>query len=303
MKHERATEEIRELAALYALGSLTQHEARSFEIHMQEGCPVCEEEFHKFEHAVTGIGFAVEEIETPGYIRDLLLARVEREPQTAESKAAADRKSEPEAQPAPPQEKPSVVPAAKPVFSQLERKQPRIFAWILIAILAALVILAIFLWKSAKDTNIQLQARASAAEADADNLRIRLDIQKSKVDDLEQILAIVGKPGARIARLVGQAVAPSSSGAVFWDKEQRQCLIVGSFPPAPQGKAYQLWFVTPPTARVSAGFIKVETSGRAFTTISIPGNAADAAVVLVTLEPDNGSQMPTTPYYAIGRFD
>ncbi len=302
MKHERATEEIRELAALYALGSLTQHEARSFEIHMQEGCSVCEEEFRRFEHAVTGIGFAVDEIETPAYIRDLLMARVDREPQTAESKAAPDKKSEPEAQPAQPQEKPSAVPPAKPVFSQLERKQPRIFAWILIAILAALVILAIFLWKSANDTNIQLQARAAAAAADADNLRIRLDIQKSKVDDLEQVLTIVGKPGARIARLVGQAVAPSSSGAVFWDKEQRQCLIVGSFPAAPQGKAYQLWFVTP-AARVSAGFIKVETSGHAFTTISIPGNAADAAVVLVTLEPDNGSQIPTTPYYAIGRFD
>jgi hypothetical protein len=45
MRHERATEELRELAAFYALGSLTQHEAHSFEIHVQEGCPVCEAGF------------------------------------------------------------------------------------------------------------------------------------------------------------------------------------------------------------------------------------------------------------------
>ena len=36
MKHERLTEEVQELAALYALGALTQHEARSFEIHLRD---------------------------------------------------------------------------------------------------------------------------------------------------------------------------------------------------------------------------------------------------------------------------
>ena len=72
MRHERATEEIRELTALYALGSLTQREARSFELHMNEGCSVCEAEFRKFKHAAAGIGFTAAEVAPPDYIRDLL---------------------------------------------------------------------------------------------------------------------------------------------------------------------------------------------------------------------------------------
>ena len=40
MRHDRATEETRETAALYALGALSQHEARAFEIHLAEGCDV-----------------------------------------------------------------------------------------------------------------------------------------------------------------------------------------------------------------------------------------------------------------------
>ena len=73
MKHERATEEIRELAALYALGSLTQHEAHSFEIHLQEGCAVCEAEIHRLARTLAEMGFAAEEVPAPEYLRDLLL--------------------------------------------------------------------------------------------------------------------------------------------------------------------------------------------------------------------------------------
>jgi hypothetical protein len=50
LSHEKPTEEIRELAALFSLGALSQHEARSFEAHIQEGCQVCEKEYNKFKH-------------------------------------------------------------------------------------------------------------------------------------------------------------------------------------------------------------------------------------------------------------
>ena len=75
MRHERATEELRELAALHALGSLTQHEARSFELHIKEGCSACETEFRKFEQAVSGIGLAGSEAAVPlgrwGNVREI----------------------------------------------------------------------------------------------------------------------------------------------------------------------------------------------------------------------------------------
>ena len=76
MKHTVAEDALRERAALYALGALNQHEARAFEEHIEEGCPVCEAELLPFESVVATIGFATHEAEPPQGARDKLLARL-----------------------------------------------------------------------------------------------------------------------------------------------------------------------------------------------------------------------------------
>ena len=73
MKHERATEEVRQQASLYALSLLTQNEARGFELHLEE-CTICRTELEKIEHAVAKIGLAAEETEPPPHLRERLLA-------------------------------------------------------------------------------------------------------------------------------------------------------------------------------------------------------------------------------------
>jgi hypothetical protein len=205
LRHDRATEEIRELAALYALGSLTQHEARSFEIHMQEGCSVCEEEFRKFESVVAGIGFAAEEVQTAEYIRDLLLARIEREPQ-AVSIALPPRKSEAE----PPQRIFSSATSVKAAKPKSAPRKSATLAWILSVAFAALAILVGYQWKLVREENTQLQTRSSASTIDADDLRKQLSVQNGKAGDLELILATLAKPATRLARLAGQPGAPSA---------------------------------------------------------------------------------------------
>ena len=156
MRHERATEEIRELAALYALGSLTQHEARSFEIHMREGCPVCEAEFLKFEHAAAGIGFRRQRLPLRIIFRDLLSARIEREPQTAS----------PEVRPGLPagertaMEPPRPVPVTLSLSPESRKKGPSLFPWVLVVVLAGAGLFAAYSWRTAQETNLQLQARS-----------------------------------------------------------------------------------------------------------------------------------------------
>ncbi len=46
-----------ERAALYALGALSQHEARAFEEHLSEGCPSCAADLRDFERVVEGLAF------------------------------------------------------------------------------------------------------------------------------------------------------------------------------------------------------------------------------------------------------
>jgi putative transcriptional regulator len=59
MKHSVADDQIREQLALYALGALSQHEARVVEHHLAEGCEVCAAELQPFESVVETLGFAV----------------------------------------------------------------------------------------------------------------------------------------------------------------------------------------------------------------------------------------------------
>ena len=49
MRHQCPTHEIKEQAALYALGVLTQLEARAFESHVRDGCEICRSEVFRFE--------------------------------------------------------------------------------------------------------------------------------------------------------------------------------------------------------------------------------------------------------------
>ena len=169
-------------------------------------------------------------------------------------------------------------------------------------IFAILGFFAAYSWRITQETNIQLQAKTSAAEADAGTLRSELENSKERAGNLDKILTAMGKPGTRMAHLIVQSAAAAFAAAVIWDVDQNQCFVLGNFPPAPEGKRYQLWFFSP-ASKVSAGPFKINSNGSTFVTVPVPQDAASASAAIVTLEPDNGSQIPTSPYYAIGRIE
>jgi len=288
------------LAALYALGSLTQHEAHSFEMHIKEGCAACEAELRRFERTVAGMGFATDEIKAPEYIRDLLMARIERESQSSAAAAEPAKEEKPE----PPKRASSQPPRTSPMLFRSQQKEQSGLQWIYMVAFAILIVLGVtaYSWYSAREANAELEAQLTAANADLGDLNILLDSQKEKTARLEQIQSIMEKSEVRIARLVEQTPARSSLGAILWDTEQNHCLLLGSLPPAPPGKVYQLWFVTA-AAQVSAGMIHADPTGHSFAEVLVPEAAANAASALITTEPDNGSQIPTRPYHAVGRFN
>jgi len=76
MTDRLAAHEMTDVAALYALGSLSQHEARSFEAHLAEGCDICQAELESFEQTVRAVAFSAAEAEPPARVRAELLATV-----------------------------------------------------------------------------------------------------------------------------------------------------------------------------------------------------------------------------------
>ncbi len=75
--HTAPTEEIRELASLYALEALSPDEAHDFEEHLTAGCTVCAEEVRSFRESLALIPFGVAAHEPPDHLRKELFARIQ----------------------------------------------------------------------------------------------------------------------------------------------------------------------------------------------------------------------------------
>lgn len=71
-----STHEMADVAALYALGALSQNEARSFEQHLDEGCAECSAELDSFANTVKALAFSAPGEQPPARVRTKLLARM-----------------------------------------------------------------------------------------------------------------------------------------------------------------------------------------------------------------------------------
>ncbi len=234
------------------------------------------------------------ETEPPEYLRDLLAARVERETQEEAVQSAP-----PEGKRVAPVSARGTTPASSPLFAPSPQERSR-FPWLLVAAFALAAGIGFFAWRQSNDETKRLNASLATAQADLTNLRTLLEVQRGRSAELDQINSFINVPGARVIHLQGQATAPTSSAVVFWDVGRKRCLVVGSFPPPPDGKVYQLWF-TAPQASASAGVLLTDPLGHVFKTIEITQDPAKVTGAAVTLEPEGGSVQPTPPLIAVGQ--
>ena len=84
--------------------------------------------------------------------------------------------------------------------------------------------------------------------------------------------------------------SPSMKQAVF---------VADALPTPPAGRAYQLWFDVPGQGMVSAGMIP---TANATVAVMLKGDASAATGAGITLEPESGSEHPTTSPVALFSF-
>jgi len=264
-----------------------------FDVHLREGCPACYAELEQFDQVVGVLGTAAAPVGPPAYLRDLLTLRIEREA--------------PEAPPG----APSVLPfpeKAGPIHRKPAPK-PSPFTSVLLPWAAAAVLLIAFAytfttWRAERQSLRaalgQEKTQSSEALNENTNLKQQLAKEGAASAELDQINSVISSPKWRIIPLIGQGPAPDSSAKVYWDVRGNRWVVTADLPPAPDGKVYQLWFVTP-TAKISAGLISPNKTGHGFTVVQFPSNAAPLAAAAITLEPEGGSQQPTMPIYALGK--
>ena len=290
MKHDRVTTEIQETAALYALGALSQQESQAFYSHLSEGCEVCKTELSQFDQVVDDLGSSAPIVAPPEYLRDLLMARIEREP------------GKPRAISGPVIAFPEKPGSMKQFLGRVQ-SGGGLIPWAVAAALLIAFAYTFISWRSDHQSMLATleQERALKYKFNDENASLKDQINKeSKLSaELAQINTVLSSPQHKVIYLAGQGPAPEATARVYWDIQGRRWVITANLPPAPQGMVYQLWFVTS-AAKVSAGLIEPDKSGHGFAVLAFPPTMTRVQKTAITLEPDGGSPQPTSDIYALG---
>lgn len=304
------------MAALYALGALSQHEARAFEVHLHDGCPACELELKQFEEVAALIGTTVEAVAPPAYLRDLLFVRLQRENSPAASSIRSSSITAPSSVDSnsnqrtassadvipfrePKQPKPTSVDSAGRIESTAARTLP-VTAWLPWAVAAAMLIAFLYSFSAWRSVLNQNNESTSATLKENKELKEQLAREAAISNEMAQINSVLSSPQVQTIELAGQEPAPNSSGKIYWDVQGARWVVTANLPAAPTGKVYQLWFVTP-DSKISAGLINPDQNGHGFAVVPFSSSVTQLDAAAITLEPEGGSEQPTMPIYLLGK--
>lgn len=123
----------------------------------------------------------------------------------------------------------------------------------------------------------------------------RLGAVKSQLVVERDTAAFLASPDTAIIVLAGTEDAPKARLKLAYDRRTGRALLFGfDLPPAPEGKGYQLWFITggkPLPGRV----FEPDATGRGWWSDEVPPEGRGASVFAVTVEPASGVPAPTGP--------
>jgi anti-sigma-K factor RskA len=295
LKHENLSEEVQSTAALYALGALSQSEARAFEAHLEEGCENCLIELGGFEEVAGLLGLSSIDANPPDYLRDMLALRISNEEEAKQFETKLDLSNE--------------SPHAGSI-AYLEPSKSRkggdlwrvVLPWVIAASLVIALTASLLSWRAERKSYTGTIAELSQErdEMGSEMTELNHDLLKKNVE-LGLINSVLDSPRLRVINLKGQGeVAQESSGKIYWDEQQNKWVVSAKLPPAPEGKVYQLWFVTP-DQKISAGLLQTDMNGQGLAMMDVPGAPGSLAAAAITLEPAGGSEQPTLPIYLMGQ--
>ena len=248
------------LAAAYALGALDGEELVEFEAHLAQGCAYCAVTLRESHEALAALARSAPPAVPPPEVKQALLSRIA-----------------------------AVAPPASP-----RRERARgAFPWVAGAAAAAIVAAAL----TGAFVAGHYEARIGQTARELTATRQRLEREIAALTD--QLAAyrsaadLLRDPATRVVTLRGLGPSPEATGWVIWHQAGGQ-LFVANLPPAPPGKAYELWTIGE-TAPRPAGVFRVDAEGRATHRVEPVEGGKPVKVFAVTLEPEGGVPAPTGP--------
>jgi anti-sigma-K factor RskA len=124
-----------------------------------------------------------------------------------------------------------------------------------------------------------------------DSLQNRLSAATQERDQLEQALKVLSRSETRTVQF-GKADQPR--GRVFVNPTGGVVFVASGLPKIGPDRTFELWLVPPAGAPRKAGLFRSDANGDIVQASRLPVDLRNTAAVAVSVEPDGGSNAPTT---------
>lgn len=284
MRHE----EYKELLAMEAAGALEAGERERLDAHLSS-CEECRAELRELSDAAASLAYTVAPVKPPQALRARILQSV-RDVDPSEAKSRAVDPSE---------SKGTDLRGLLRRFSlwQILGARPSLafgMASALVAVAAlGITTVALLNRNSALTREVsQLYDRLRDAQTETTGVRTQL----ASARDLNEILS---SPDARVTQLAGKGDGARARATLAYERTTGRAVILTSgLPPAPAGKAYQLWLIAD-NKKMPGGTFKTDPEGHARMSDRLPAGEANPTFA-VTLEREGGVPAPEGEIYLIG---
>lgn len=276
---------------LHALDALEAADARALEDHLA-GCAECRRELDEWRETTSMLAYSAGAVEPSSQLRVRILESVRELPQSLSVKT-------------PPRDGGGQSPSEPSNVVSITQSPRRMLspAWKIGAIAASIACAALLTSlvvllnrNSAMKTEIaRLSDRLNQIQGELARERESKELVATRArQDMEMLVA------SSVTTLKGTDVAPGAHARLALDPNTgRAMLLAYNLPPAPAGKAYQLWFIAGNKPLPGTVFTP-DANGHAEVRDQAPTEGRDAAVFAVTLEPSGGVSAPTGDKYLLG---
>lgn len=278
-------DEYKEMTVAHALDALGAAEDREVEDHLST-CAECRAEFDSWKETASSLALAAEPAMPSLDVRTRVLQQAR-----MLSSQAPERRGRPAdtiADAAAPKTS-SVIPMRSPMRGKWSAGE-------MLGAIAASLVIALLL-----GTLIVLWQRNKAMETDVARLSRQFNESQQELARVREEKRLLTAPDARVASLTGTEMAKEARAMIAYDRATGRAMFVANgLPPAPEGQAYQLWFIPKGKQPMPGGVFATDAAGHAEMRDVVPPEGRDTAIFAVTLERAGGVPAPQGKIYLQG---
>lgn len=269
----------------HALNALDVADAREVEDHIST-CPDCRTEVDSWKETASSLAFSAEPAIPSSEVRARVLkqARVLSNRATERPAHAADNVAG------------NVAPTKSNVVPILSPQRRKWSTGQMFGAVAASLVITLLL-----GTLVVVWKRNKAMEAEVARLSRQVSEAQKELASSREETALLTAPDARVASLTGTEMAKEARAMIAYDRASgRAMLVANGLPPAPNGQAYQLWFIPKGKQPMPGGVFATDAAGHAEMHDVVPPEGRNDAVFAVTLERAGGVPSPQGKTYMKG---